>query len=182
MLLDGEPKPCKPIAMKNLEDILKGISSFIQYWENLKVADVGGSCWHRYGSWIHYWTRVRAALADLYQDNPYTLRQGFWPQTRVDVQASEARLMENGEVREEFDVDDHYVGPASQHPPPSFHIAVDCHEGYMLILRHGDETYVKPVWVARALSEPNFATSSSHFRQIQVEYYYTTDRQHGMEM
>jgi hypothetical protein len=91
------------------------------------------------------------------------LRQGFWPQTRVDVPASEARLLENGDVREEFDVDDHYVGLASQRPPPSFRIAVDCHEGYMLILRPGDETYVKPMWVARALSEPNFTTSSSYF-------------------
>jgi hypothetical protein len=162
--------------MKNLEDILKGISGFIQYWESLKVADVGGSRGHRYGSLIHYWTRVRAALADLHQDSPHTLRQGFWPQTRVDVPASEARLMGNGEVREEFDVDDHYVGPASQRPPPSFRIAVDCHEGYMLILRPGDETYVKPVWVARALSEPNFTTSSPHFRQIQVEYYRPTAR------
>ena len=26
MLPDGEPRPCKPIPMKNLEDILKGIS------------------------------------------------------------------------------------------------------------------------------------------------------------
>jgi hypothetical protein len=68
MLPDGKPKSCKLTAMKNLEDILKGISSFIQYWESLKVADIGGSCWHRYGSWIHYWTRVRAALADLHQD------------------------------------------------------------------------------------------------------------------
>jgi len=129
----------------------------------LKVADVGGSCWHRYGSWIHYWTRVRVALAYLHQDSPDTLRHGFWPQIRVDVQASEACLLENGEVREEFDADDRYVGPASQRPPPSFRIAVDCHEGYMLILRLGDETYVKPVWVARTLFKPNFTTSSPHF-------------------
>jgi hypothetical protein len=104
------------------------------------------------------------------------LKQGFWPQTYVDVQASEVRLLENGEVREEFDVDDHYVEHASQRPPPSFCIAVNCHEGYMLILRPGDETYVKPVWVARALSEPNFTTSSPHFQQIQVEYYRPTSR------
>jgi hypothetical protein len=71
--------------------------------------------------------------------------------------------MENGEVREEFDVNNHYVGHASQRLPPSFRIAVDCHEGYMLILRLGDETYVKPVWVAKVLSEPNFATSNPHF-------------------
>jgi hypothetical protein len=53
---------------------------------------------------------------------------------------------------------------------------VDCHEGYMLILRPGEETYVKPVWVARVLSKPNFATSSPRFRQIQVEYYRPTSR------
>jgi hypothetical protein len=60
-------------------------------------------------------------------------------------------------------VDDHYIGHANQRPPLSFRIAVDCHEGYMLILRLGDETYVKPVWVARVLSKPKFATSSPYF-------------------
>ena len=160
MLPDGGPRPCKPIPMKNLEDIIKNISSFIQYWEILKIADVGGSCWHRYKSWIQYWTRVHVALIDLHQDSPFTLRQGFWPQTCVDVQPLEARLLENGEVCEEFDVDDHYVGPASNRPPPSFHIALDCHEGYMLILHPRDETYAKPVWVARVLTKPKFAISS----------------------
>jgi len=33
--------------------------------------------------------------------------------------------LENGEVCEEFDMDDYYVRPASQRPPPSFRIAVD---------------------------------------------------------
>ena len=51
----------------------------------------------------------------------------------------------NGEVQEEFDVDDHYVEPASIRLPSSFHITVDCHEGYMLILRPVDEKYAKPV-------------------------------------
>ena len=129
----------------------------------MKITDVGGSCWHRSRNWIQYWTHVRAALADLHQDTPLTLRHGFWSQTCVYVQASEANLLGNGEVREEFDVDDHYVGHVSNHPLPSFRIAIDCHEGYMLILRSRDETCAKPVWVARALSKPNFATSSPHF-------------------
>ena len=42
MLTDGEPRPCKPIHMKNLKDIVKDKSGFIQYWEILKIADVGG--------------------------------------------------------------------------------------------------------------------------------------------
>ena len=70
MSLDGEPRPCKSIPMKNLEDIVKGLSRIKQYWEILKIADVGGSCWHRYGSWIQYWTRVCAVLAYLHQDTP----------------------------------------------------------------------------------------------------------------
>ena len=106
MLPDGESRPCKPIPMKTLEDIIKDISCFIQYWESLKIADVGGPCWHRYGGWIQYKTCVRAALANLHQDSPLILRHGFWPQTCVDVQTSKASFLENGEVREEFDVDD----------------------------------------------------------------------------
>ena len=38
-------------------------------------------------------------------------------------------------------MDDHYVGLANNCLPPSFRIGVDCHEGYMLNLRPGDETY-----------------------------------------
>ena len=79
-------------------------------------------------------------MADLQQDRPLTLKQGFWPQTRVDVQPLEASLLENGEVCEAFDVDDHYVGPASNRSPPSFRITMDCHESYMLILRPKDDT------------------------------------------
>ena len=63
----------------------------------------------------------------------------------MDVHASEARLLDNAEVCGEFDEDDHYIGFASNCFPPSFHVAMDCHEGYMLIVRHEDETYAKPV-------------------------------------
>ena len=42
-------------------------------------------------------------------------------------------------------------------------LAVDCHESYMLILHLGDETYAKTVWMARALFQPNFGTSSPQF-------------------
>ena len=37
ILLNGKPKPCKPIPMKNLEDNTKDISCFIQYWESLRM-------------------------------------------------------------------------------------------------------------------------------------------------
>ena len=60
----------------------------------------------------------------------------------------------------------HYIGPANNRPQLSFYVAVDCHEGYMLVLRLGDETYAKLVWGVRALSQANFTTSRPHFQQI----------------
>lgn len=41
---------------------------------------------------------------------------------------------------------------------------IDCHEGQLLILHFGDETYAKLVRVVRALSQPYFVTSSFHFQ------------------
>jgi hypothetical protein len=69
---------------------------------------------------------------------PY-LRHGFWLQSCADVYASEVGLLDNGEVHKEFDEDNHYVGHASNCLLPSFCVAMDCHEGYMLILHHGDD-------------------------------------------
>ena len=36
-------------------------------------------------------------------------------------------FLDNGQVCEEFGEDDHYVGPANNHLPPYFHVAMDCH-------------------------------------------------------
>jgi hypothetical protein len=79
--------------------------------------------------------------------------------------------LRNREVYEEFDVNNYYIGPVSICPPPYFHIVVDCHANYMFILHPEVETYAKLVWLARALSKPNFTTFSPHFQRIQVEYY-----------
>jgi hypothetical protein len=46
MLANGELKPCKPIPMKNVEDVIKSILGFLQYWDCLRVVDVGGSFHH----------------------------------------------------------------------------------------------------------------------------------------
>ena len=58
----------------------------------------------------------------------------------MDVLALEARLLGDGEVWEESDEDDKYVRHASNNPQLYFHVVVDCHEGYMLILCPRDET------------------------------------------
>ena len=43
---------------------------------------------------------------------------------------------------------------------------MDCHEDYMFILCHEDETNTRPVWVARALYQPVFVTSGLHFQHV----------------
>ena len=95
------------------------------------------------------------------------------------VLASKARLLGNREVHEEFEEDDHYVGLVSNCPPLSFCVALNCHGSYMLSLRHEDETYAKLVMVARALSRPNFVTSSPIFYRFKWSI---INQQHGMKM
>ena len=53
---------------------------------------------------------------NLHQDSLITLRHSFWPQSRVDVHASRARLLGNEEVCKEFGKDNHYIGPTSNCP------------------------------------------------------------------
>ena len=122
---DVEPKPCKPISTKNVEDILQGISGFLQCWDGLGVVDVGGPFSPRQGTWIGYWTYVRLVLTSIHRDSPLTLMHGFGPQSHVDVLASKVVLLGNGEVREQFDKDDHYVEPASNCPPLYGRVAMD---------------------------------------------------------
>ena len=73
----------------------------------------------------------------------------------------------------------HYFGPACSRPQLSFHIVVDYHKYYMFVLNIGDEMYAKPIWVARALSRANFATSHPHFKQFKWS---NTNQQHKMKM
>lgn len=45
---------------------------------------------------------------------------------------------------------------------------MDCHESYMVVLCPKDEEFFKPIWLARALLEPNFVPTCPHFWKIQV--------------
>ena len=51
--------------------------------------------------------------------------------------------------------DDHYVGPARNCPTPSLHVVVDYYEGYMVLVRHGDEEHPKPILLVKTFSSPN---------------------------
>ena len=152
----GSSNLANQIPLKNVEDIINGISSFVQYWDRLRVVDVGGSFCHQYGTWIRCWTRILKLWWTFINIAPPPLLWGVVLATKLC----------NREVREEFHGDNHYVGPASNRPLLCFLLAVDCQEGCMLILRPGDEACVKQLWVARALSQPNFVISNPQFQQI----------------
>ena len=72
--------------MKGLEDIVKGVSGFVKYWDNLYNTDVTGEYQRRYEHLVKYWRGMKVALMEPLPTFP-TLRDGFWPTTRV--QASE---------------------------------------------------------------------------------------------
>jgi hypothetical protein len=130
------------------------------------------------GSHIHilqYWIGVKEALETPLRD-VYTagnaLWEGFWPRSRVETGAHP--FMQNGELREEHQPDDHYVGPANLRPAAAFRIADNMHEGHMLILRPQEQDVVRPIWVCRALSGPNLAVTGEHPRQILVSWFTPT--------
>ena len=59
------------------------------------------------------------------------------------ITESNAMFFNNGNVREKFAMDEHYVGPVHNRPAPFFRLVVDCHKGYMVCA--GDEEHSKQI-------------------------------------
>ena len=146
------------------------ISGFIQFWKELCEEDIIRRVRDTHEPLIVYLDRIRSALLAHDDDTHSCLTQGCWPQSQVTIVESEAIFFSNGDVREEFVVDDHYVGPAHYRLASSFYVAGDCHEGYMVLVRLGYEEHPKLIWLVKALSSPNFVSTSPNFHQMEVEY------------
>ena len=164
----GEPVPVPQWTMKGVEDIEGGISGFVKYWEDLCNVDVTGEYRRRYEHLVQYW-RERSI-------EPITpcnvLREGFWPTTRVEANIRD-QIAEDGEDREEFRKDDPYVGPMRSRPQPSFRVGRDVREGFFVAIRPADgET--QPVWIARALSDPDCNLEEPN--RILIQYFHPTSR------
>jgi hypothetical protein len=114
----GEPTSLSPQPMRNLEEILRGISRFMKYWEKLSDEDSTGEYRRHYEHLWYYWRAVKDALDFPIQPLP-SLRDGFWPLSRI-ASAPEDEFIEDGNVREEYDEDDHFVGQRRDRPAPSF--------------------------------------------------------------
>ena len=88
--------------------------------------------------------------------------------------ANKHPFLYNGELREEHQPDDRYVGPSNLRPAPALCIADNVYEGHLLILRPQEQDISRPIWVCRALSPPNLAVTGEHPRQILVQWFTPT--------
>ena len=158
----GEPDAVKPHTMRHLPEVVKGLSGFIDHWERSSRESVESRRLNEPLS--YYWRVVRDALT-LPMDTPTSLQGGFWPSTRI-AHGLEDEFTEEGDIREEYGEDDHFVGHRRDRPPPSFRVGRDLYAGYFVALRpcDGDE---RPFWIARAISNPNSNPEKPNTVQIQ---------------
>jgi hypothetical protein len=157
--------------MRGVDDISKGISGFIKYWEALCDEDGSGEYRRRFEHLVFYWRAVNAALKEPIEPSD-ALKDGFWPSTRIET-TEEDELDDDGEVREEFAEDDDFVGQRRDRPLPSFRVGRDVHKDYFLALRPADGD-TKPIWIARALSEP--FSNPEHPNCVLIQYFRPTSR------
>ena len=167
----GEPVPVPQQTMRDVEDIERGISGFVKYWEDLCNVDVTREYRRRYEHLVQYWRGLKEALYE-----PITpcnvLREGFWPTTCVEANVGD-QIAEDGKDREEFGEDDPYVGPMRSRPQPSFRVGRDVQEGFFVAIRPADgETQLE--WIARALSDPDCNPEEPNC--ILIQYFHPTSR------
>ena len=78
----------------------------------------------------------------------------------------EDEFTEEGDVREEYGKDDHFIGHRCDHPSLSFRIGCDLYVGYFVALRPCDRDD-RSFWIARAMLDPNSNSESPNTVQIQ---------------
>ena len=88
---------------------------------------------------------MKAAL-DLPSEYDETLKDGFWPTTRV-TPSFEDEFMETGNVHKEYEEDEHFVGQACDCPIELFRVNWDIYEGYFVALRPSNNVTEHLVWI-----------------------------------
>jgi hypothetical protein len=81
--------------------------------------------------------------------------------------------MEDGSVREEYNADDHFVGQRWDRLAPSFRVSRDLYEGYFVAVWPADGDS-RPVWIARAKSNPNRNLKRPNC--VLIQYFQPTSR------
>ena len=163
--------------MRNFDDIKQGLQGFINHWEQLSQEDSTGEYCRRYEPLSYYWRGVRTTL-DMPLEYNAVLKDGFWPMSRVGP-SFEDQFMEAGDVREEYDENEHFVGQARDHPLESFRVNRNLYEGYFVAICPSEEDKQCPVWIARALSNPN--SNPEHPGYVLMQYFRPTSRTRSVQ-
>jgi hypothetical protein len=136
----------------------------MKYWEKLSNEDSTREYQRRYENLWYYWHAVKDVL-DLPTQPLPSLQDEFWPESWI-ASIHEDEFIEDGNVRKEYDEDDHFVGQRQDCPAPSFRVLHDVYEGYFVAVRLADGDS-HPVWIARAKSDPNC---------VLIQYFQPTSR------
>jgi hypothetical protein len=107
MLLDEDPKPCKSDPMRNKPEFIKNVFGFIECWKELCEEDITKCIMDTHEPSIVYLDGLCLALMTLAVNTHTTLIQGFRPQSQLTVVESNAIFFNNGDVHEEFTMDEH---------------------------------------------------------------------------
>ena len=121
---------------------------------------------------VTYWTGVRNAMCNTVEEDVVDseeLRHGFWPHTQQQGDFL-TDLMQDGRTREEVISEDLYIGILEGRPPRAYNVAVDLYAGYYVFVRPAVDS-VEPVWLGRAVENPQFDPSTEHFREVLVQWY-----------
>ena len=90
----------------------------------------------------------------------------------------EDQFNDDGEIHEEFAEDDPFVGQFCNRPLPSFLVGRDLFEGYFIAIRPADGD-TRPVWIARALSNP--FNNPDHPNCVLIQYFRPTSRDRNVQ-
>lgn len=105
------------------------------------------------------------------------LRFGFWPKTRLLIDASVSRT--NSEIPlpqapfQEGDVDleeEPYIGTVEGRPPPPFTAARDIRKGFFVFVRPG-EGCEDPIWLGKVMEHPQMNASLPNYESLKVRWW-----------
>lgn len=151
--------------MKDHDDVVLGIKSWINHWKAVSSKDTSGGYGIRLNPVIDYWSNVVSLVAPTIPTGQ-KLRTSYWPKTVCDE--LEDIFAVDGSVLEENERDT-YCGPAEGRPPESFRPGYHIKKGFFCLVRANGEK--EPVWLVRALDDPNKCTTGMNARSVQIEWF-----------
>ena len=159
--------------MKNFDEIMKGLSGFVNLWNTMANKDISNKFRRWNESLSYYWRAVRSTMASDISVSE-TLHGEFWPPSRFGLDM-EDEFIDDSSVREEYTQDAPFVGRRCDHLVPSFCVGRDVYGGYFIAVRSMNGN-LYPFWVAQVVT--NLSPDRGHRNQIQIQYWMPNSFQH----